>query len=172
MLGLGMDMNRGGYVGELPDISNLGDHLVRFIVSTVVDSGSGSTPTSSSVSLGDVRILASSGNYSGSPLHYTVTSLRIRNNTVAGTDGALTELITSELNLDSVIDVGGVGFFFYFFDNDSPMDDIDMGSASGHPQAHNGTGSNVYYFELTFKNSLYSGERTISVNLSLNDSDA
>lgn len=165
-----MDMNRGGYVG-LPDISNLGEHLLRLLVSTTEDSGTGSA-SNSSVSLGDARLQANSGNYSGSPSHYTVTSLRVRNATVAGAEGDFTELITSELTLDSVVNVGGVDFFFYFFDNDSPMDDIDMGSASGHPQAHNGTGTNVYNFELTFKNSLYSGERTIVFNISLNDSDA
>lgn len=109
--------------------------------------------------------------YTGSPSDYEVTSLRIRNNTV-DPSGSYTELISTPLTLDSSVDYSGSGVFFYFFDNSSPMDDIDLGSASGHPQAHNGSGGNSFSILLTFSNVNYEGSKTIPASLTLTDSDA
>lgn len=171
MLGLGMNMTKGGFVGK-PSITSLGTHLIDFYVSTTADEGDENT-LPSSVSLGDIRISATSDSFVGPASNYTVTSLRVRNTTrFPDLPSNWTELITTPLQMDSTVDLVGAGLAFIFFDNDSPMDDIDMGSESGHPQAHNGTGANSYVFELVFEHSGFEGSRTLAQTEDLADSDA
>lgn len=166
-----MDMTRGGFVGK-PSITSLGNHIIDFYVSTTADEGDINV-FSSTVSLGDVRITAPIDFFVGPASNYTVTSLRVRNTTrFPDLPSNWTELITTPLQMDSTVDVLGLGIAFVFFDNDSPMDDIDMGSASGHPQAHNGTNDNSYAFELVFEHLGFEGSRTLTKSRNLADSDA
>jgi len=166
-----MDMTKGGAV-EKPNISSLASHSLTFTLDTDADAGNGFA-SATTVSLGDVRITANSDSYTPPASDYTVNSLRVLNKTRFN-DVVLnyTELITGPLQMDSVINLLGLGSVYIFFDNDSPMDDIDMGSASGHPQAHDGAGNNDFKFALTFEHSNYVGERTIVSSFSLGDSDA
>ena len=171
MLGLGMDMTRGGFVGGIPPISDLTLDLAA-LDSTTEDSGT-SNPPSTSITLFDLRLYIASGSeYTGNPSDYTVTSLTVRNVTTGSTE---TELLSADLTMDSVIDSFGLGIIFYVFDNDSPMDDIDFGSASGSPHAHNGQSSpltNTYEFTATITVNGYEGEATITNSFNLLDSDA
>lgn len=169
MLGLGMDMNRGGYVG-LPFVSDLNLSLI-FLLSTSEDSGS-SNPTVSGTTLFDVRINAGGADYTGSASDYTVTSLTIENLTTGST---AEELLSSPLTMDSTVDVFNVGVIIYVFDNDSPMDDINVGSASGSAHAHNQSTSpltNNYRVTATVEVNGYQGVATLSKTDALNDSDA
>lgn len=167
-----MDMTRGGFVGK-PHISSLDAHTINFYLSTSLDEGAG-TPTQSTVSLGDIRFTVSTENFASPASDYTVNSLRVLNTTrFSDVPQNYTELITTPLQMDSVVDFAGLDILYIFFDDSSPMDDINMGSASGHPQAHDGGASNnVFKFVLTFEHSRYEGEATLSKEVSLQDSDA
>lgn len=166
-----MDMTKGGAVGK-PNISSMTSPTLAFNVDTAPDSGD-VLASSSTVSLGDIRMSAGASYYYPPVSNYTVNSIRVLNTTrFSDVAENYTELITDPLQMDSVVDLVGLGVVYIFFDNDSPMDDIDMGSASGHPQAHDGTGNNTFKFVLSFEHSSYLGEKTIISSFSLSDSDA
>lgn len=171
MLGLGSSITTSGGSFGLPPISDLTLYLSA-LNSTADDSGT-ANPSASSTTLFDIRIyIQDAPSYTGNASDYTVTSLTARNVTTGST---ATELLSADLTMDSVIDVFGFGLIFYLFDNDSPMDDIDFGSASGSPHAHNGSISpftNDYEFTATLTVNGYEGEATITYSVSLNDSDA
>ena len=166
-----MDMTKGGAVGK-PNISSMTSPTLAFTLDTVADSGD-VFATPATVSLGDIRMSTGVLYYEPPVSNYTVNSIRVLN-TTRFNDLAqnYTELITDPLQMDSVVDLVGLGELYMFFDNDSPMDDIDMGSTSGHPQAHNGTGNNTFKFVLIFEHSNYVGEKTVVSSFSLSDSDA
>jgi hypothetical protein len=167
-----MEMTKGGAVGK-PPIESLGQHNIGWYESTSADEGDVDLVLSTA-SLGDVRVRAGFDVFVGPASNYTVTSLRVRNSTrfPVNIPSSWTQLITTPLQMDSTVDILGIGIVFVIFDNDSPMDDIDMGSTSGHPQAHTGSGNNTYVFELIFEHSGFVGSETILTSLSLSDSDA
>ena len=172
MLGLGSSLTSGSNpIGALPPVSDL-TLSVNFYEANTVDSSNNGAPSPASVSIGDLRFATGLNEYTGTASDYTVTKIEIRNNTV-NPGGAFTTEFSGELTMDSVINFGGLGSVFIIFDNDSAMDDIDLGSSSGHPQAHNGTGSNSFSFKVTIQVKGYDGSKVaVRSNLSLNDSDA
>ena len=171
MLGLGSSLVNGSVVDALPSIDSLNFGL-NFFVATTADSGTGTVPVATT-SIGDLRLSPSPGSdYTGTASDYKVTKIEIRNNTV-NSGGAFTTEFSGELTMDSVMDISGLGIVFTLFDNNSAMDDIDLGSSSGHAQAHNGTGSNSFTFKVTVQVEGYVGSLLIQrSNLDLNDSDA
>ena len=170
MLGLGSSLISGSDpIGALPPISDLAFAL-NFYEADSVDSGS-TNAAEATLSIGDLRFAPGAGQYTGTASDYKVTKIEIRNSTVSP-GGALTEEFSGELTMDSVIDILGLGSVFVLFDNDSAMDDIDLGSNSGHAQAHNGSGNNLFLFRVTLEVEGYSGSTVLTRSLNLSDSDA
>lgn len=170
MLGLGNSITTSGgsFDAPPPSISDLTLYLAA-LDSTAADSGT-DNPSGAANTLFDIRIyIQDAPSYTGNASDYTVTSLTARNVT---TGSIATELLSSDLTMDSVIDLAGFGIIFWLFDNDSPMDDIDFGSLSGSPHAHNGSqSSNNYEFTATITVNGYEGEATVTYSVPLNDSD-
>tara|TARA_R100001460_G_scaffold44916_2_gene81906 strand:+ start:2106 stop:2618 length:513 start_codon:yes stop_codon:yes gene_type:complete len=170
MLGLGSSLVNGSVVDALPSIDSLSFGL-NFFVATTADTGTGIL-SAATTSIGDLRLSPNIGEYTGTASDYKVTKIEIRNNTV-NSGGAFTTVFSGELTMDSVVDQGGGGILFTLFDNNSAMDNIDLGSSSGHAEAHNGTGSNSFFFKATVQLEGYVGSKVIiRSNMSLTDSDA
>lgn len=171
MLGLGSTILNGGTAGGKPPISELGAHSTYFVVPGALDDGSGTLPTPSIVTLGDIRFF---GSVDLDPTKIKVTSCKVGWNSGGGNfiEENATELVTTPIQMDSKLIVAGV--LFFYSDAGSVMDDHDFGSSSAYVHAHNGTAQEISYrFRVKFTHDDYEGEIVCADSTSnLSDSDA
>ena len=167
MLGLGMEMTKGGVVGKPPIADGVKNHAVYWLASDSIHDGAITNVSPPTSTVGDLRLGCSNVTFVPPVSAYTITSVTIEN---TSTSSSPTEILTEDISLDGTATY--VNLIYYLSNDATPIDDLDFGSSSSYAFKHSGSGQNNFVVRMTITHDNFEGSLTISSNLVLTDSDA